>query len=455
MKSSKVVVSILLVFALLLAACSSGGGGSTASEPPAASSDSKGGDAAQPAPAADSGEKVEIRYAFWGMPEEVAVQEALKKRFEELNPNITVKLDLVSSTGDFFAALLTQIAGGKAPDVFYIGEALVSSLASKDVLLDLMPYAQASGLDFSQYFPANLDPMGYQEGHLWAFPKDTTPYMMYYNKDLFDKAGVPYPTPDWTWDDFVEKAKALTIKADNGRVSQYGYAADLGWPPMITTIYKNGGTVMNDDRTAFTLDQPESIDAIEKTRRLMYEDGVAPSPEGLQGLGVGNMDLFNSQKAAMISGGRWVAFFAQPLKANWGVVPFPAGKPGSPSPLLFVTLAAPKTTKYPEQAWKFIEFSISEEGQKIISSTGLGLPVRKSVLDEGGWLLGNEPKEHIGIYRGELEKAASLPFHPEWAKTIDEIMWRETDTVFRNKASAADAVAKMVTEANKVLAESK
>jgi multiple sugar transport system substrate-binding protein len=393
-----------------------------------------------------SGKKVEIRFAFWGVPEEKEVQEKLKNRFEELHPNITVKLEHI--TGDYYPPLLTQIAGGNAPDVFYIGEAMVSSLADKGVLMDLMPYAKKDNVDFNAYFEEILKPVGVDENKMWAFPKDTTPYMMYYNKDLFDKAGVEYPTEDWTWKEFEEKAKALTI-TENGKKTQYGFAQDLGWTAYMTAIYRNGGNILSEDHKSFALDDPKTMEALEWFKDLMYKDGgVSPSPEGLKSLGVGQQDLFNSQKAAMISGGRWISFFIKDVKAKWGVVPFPKNSDDAASPLLFVTLAAPKATKHPKEAWEFIKFVTSEEGQKINASTGLGMPVLKSVTESGEWLQAGEPKEHIDIYTNQMNQARNLPFHPQWGKTIDELAARELDKFFRNKATVEDTVKKIAEEGN-------
>jgi multiple sugar transport system substrate-binding protein len=423
-KVTKTIISFIALFTLILSvACSSQSNNSS-----------------------KDGDKVTIRYAFWGLPEEKDVQEKLKERFEELHPNITVKLEHIA--GDYMGPLLTQIAGGNAPDVFYIGEALVSNMADKGVLLNLMDYANADSFDFNDYFQATLEPVGYKEGNLWAFPKDNTPYMIYYNKDMFDKAGVAYPTPDWTWQDFEAKAKELTVRKD-GKTTQYGYAQDLGWTAYMTAIYSNGGTLMSDDGKSLTFDDPKTMEALQWYKDLMYKDGgVSPSPEGIQSLGVGQLDLFNSQKAAMLSGGRWISFFIRDLEANWGVVPFPKGNEEAASPFLFVTLASPKATKHPEEAWEFIKFVVSEEGQQINAATGLGMPVLKSVTEEGSWLQEGESEEHIKIYTDALMNAKSLPFHPQWAKTIDEIAARELDSFWRNKATIEDTVQKVLKEAN-------
>jgi len=422
------MLSLMLITLLLLAtACGNQSNGSDS----ASSADASGKPTAS--------KNVNIRFAFWGTPEEKLVQEKIKDAFEKEHPGITVTLDHVSSANDFPASVLTQIAGGNAPDVFYIGEALVSSFVKKDVLFDMLPLAQESNLDFGDFFPALLDPMGYNQGRMWAFPKDATPYMMYYNKELFDKANLPYPTGDWTWDDFNKTAQALTVK-DGGKTSQFGFAQDLWWGPLITSIYKNGGKLLSDDGKSMLLDDPKVIEALEWYKSLMFKDGgVSPTPEGLQGTGMSTVDMFLAGKAAMVSGGRWVSYSLEPLNGKWGVVPFPQKTDGA-SPLLFVTLAMPKNTEHPKEAFEFIKFYVSQTAQEINSATGLGMPVLKSVTNSGKWLLQGESQEHVEIFFDQLNKAKSLPFHPLWSKTIDEILMRELDPALRDLTSVQDAL---------------
>jgi multiple sugar transport system substrate-binding protein len=147
-----------------------------------------------------------------------------------------------------------------------------------------------------------------------------------------------------------------------------------------------------------------------------------------------------------------LSFFIRPLKAKWGVVPFPKSKE-SVSPLMFVTLNIPKNTKHPQEAWEFVNFAISKKGQEINSATGLGMPVLKSVTQSGSWLLPGEPKEHIQIFMDQFNNSKMLPFHPQWAKTVDEIAARELDSAFRNKVSMEEAAKKIDEQANVELAK--
>jgi multiple sugar transport system substrate-binding protein len=322
----------------------------------------------------------EIRYSFWGLPEEVSVQEELKAAFEEQQAEITVDLDHVAEAGEFVSLMLTQIAGGNPPDVHYIGEARVPSFAERGAILDLMPYVERDGLDLDAFFDRVITPVMDDDGHLWAFAKDTTAFMWYYNKTLFDEAGVDHPTIDWTWDDMVAAAEALTQDTTgDGRIDQWGHALGTGWTTWVSAVLSNGGEVLNEERNECLLDQPAAYEAIQNMADLMHEDPiVAPSPEIITGMDVGTIDMFNGGQAAMFDAGRWGAFFAEGLDDayEWGVAPFPyMSEPRTSA--LFVTLAIPHNASNPDAAWEFIKFVLSEEGQRINAATGLGLPPKR------------------------------------------------------------------------------
>lgn len=396
-------------------------------------------------------EQVEIRYAFWGIPEEVEVQEKIVEAFEAEHPHIKVQLDHISAAGEFGASILTQIAGGNAPDVFYAGEVQIDPYVQRDVLLDLMPYAEEDGIDFDAFFQPTLQAVGVEDGHMWAMPKDNTPVMMYYNKNMFDHAGLDYPEPGWTFADFENAAKALTISGDNGRTKQYGYSGDLGWVAMYPFIFKNNGDVMDDDGN-FTMNSPEVIESLEFMKGLM-DKGYAPTPEGMADMDVGPLDLFNSERAAMVPGGRWMAFFVKPLVeemgSEWGVVPYPTNAPDAPTSLHFVSLVAPHNTEHPKEVWEFLKFyGYSKEAQKLNGSTGLGIPVLKEVTEEGEWLVEGEPEEHIDIYYNEFLTAKELPVNADWALLVDDIQWGYLDQYFRGSISIEEAVQNIDKDAN-------
>ncbi|MBO1752128.1 sugar ABC transporter substrate-binding protein [Actinotalea sp. BY-33] len=389
---------------------------------------------------AAAGGETTIRYAFWGVPEEVEVQEQLKAAFEAEHPEITVELDHVSDAGAFGANMLTQIAGGNAPDVFYVGEALVSSFGQRGVLEDLMPYIERDGVDLEAYIDGTVQPLVTPENEMFAFPKDNTPMMVYYNKRLFDEAGVEYPSDDWTWEEMRTAAEQLTVREGN-QVRQYGIDYGAGWTTYMPTVYSNGGTLFNEDRTASTYADPATAEAVQAIADLwLTEPAVAPSPDAFAEMGLNGTDLFLSGRLAMQLNGRWNAFFIRDLEDEWGVAPMPSLEEGKTTSL-FVTLAVPENSQNKDAAWEFVKFVVSEEGQRINSPTGLGLPVLESLVEDGpSWLLEGESEDNAAVYLDSLtNRVEPLPFHPQWSETVDEIAVRELDAVWRGESTAAEA----------------
>ncbi len=395
---------------------------------------------------------VTLTYAYWGQPSEIAAQEAIIEAFHAQNDHIRIESEHVSSTPEFNAAIMTRIAAGNAPDIFYIGEVLVESHIQMGTLLDLLPYAQESGFDLEKFWPSLLPPMGYDEGHLYAIPKDCTAMMIYYNKAMLDAAGIPYPTPDWTWDEYAEMVNKLTIKDDTGRVTQYGSAGDSGWPTWLGFAYKNGGQLIDPETGRLIPDDPKTIEALQRYMDLGLVDGAMPSPDQLASLGNSTpQDLFMSNMAATMIAGRWQTFFFKEFEGEYGYINFPNTDSGNGTGMLFVTLAAPVTTQHPKEVWEFLEFYCGELGTTLNTNLGLGMPVTEELAEKGVWMLEGETEAQKEMWMTELRNTKPLPFHTEWGMIIDEIFNRHMTDAARGVTTVAEALKVSAEEANAYL----
>ncbi|MBN1811726.1 MAG: extracellular solute-binding protein [Anaerolineae bacterium] len=152
-------------------------------------------------------EPVTIRFA---RPDaEDAYYETMIAEFNEIYPHITIED-------------IPDYAYYEDVDAFFISPFALSFFLEREALLDLNPIVQQDdAFDLSDFYPATLE-LFTRDGQLWAIPAGVTVQVLYYNQDLFDQYGVPYPQPDWTWDDFLEKAQALRDPGAN--VFGYGYA---------------------------------------------------------------------------------------------------------------------------------------------------------------------------------------------------------------------------------------
>src|SRR5918995_1096917 len=164
------------------------------------------------------GEEITITYGIWDSAQLPAV-EAQAAAFKELHPNITIEPQVVP-WDDYWTKLQTGVAGGATYDVFWMNADGLPVYASQGALVSIQGMVDDGSIDVDAY-PESLRSLYTFEDTVYGIPRDFDTIALFYNKDLFDKAGVEYPTGDWTWDNLRAAAEALTIKDG----SQWGYAS--------------------------------------------------------------------------------------------------------------------------------------------------------------------------------------------------------------------------------------
>ncbi len=190
---------------------------------------------------------VTLTYAFWGDPEELKLVKDTVAKFENLNKDIGIKL-LHTEHGHYNEKLQTLMVGGTAPDIMYLMDFDLYSYANKNTLLNLQPLVdrdKARDLDMSDFFKVLIDTYTYK-GNIYALPRSWNPFVLYYNKDLFDKSGVSYPDGTWTWITFLNAAKKLTKDTDqDGFLDEFGFHVPGEWPLF---VWQNKGKIFNKTR---------------------------------------------------------------------------------------------------------------------------------------------------------------------------------------------------------------
>jgi multiple sugar transport system substrate-binding protein len=204
---------------------------------------------------------------------------------------------------DYYTQVQTQIAGGVGADLYWIDQDNMSLAADgvflpiDDCVADAAP--QTAG-DLSDYYPGILQ-IAQFEGATYGLPWISAPVVVFYNRGLFDAAGLEYPTGDWTWNDFMSMAEALTLDTDgDGAIDQWGFSAN-GWPPPHIFIWQAGGDVMSEDFSESPIDSAEAIEGVEFYLNLAYNPAVAPSRDVIAEQGFGEM--FKAGKVALFMGG--------------------------------------------------------------------------------------------------------------------------------------------------------
>jgi multiple sugar transport system substrate-binding protein len=215
------------------------------------------------------------------------------------------KIEVLSVPSDYYVKLSTYIAAKKTPDFFWLTQELISKYAKMGAITDITDKLESSSnLTKEQYYPGVLKSAMY-EGRCYGLPWIANPLIVFYNQDLFDEAGIPYPSPDgeWTWDEFIDIAKRLTTtKADafGNEYKQYGYVVD-GWPNIETFIWAGGGDIIAENGVDILLDSQESINGLAILSKIL-KAGISPSYSEVSSLGSNNV-WFEKQRAAMFMGG--------------------------------------------------------------------------------------------------------------------------------------------------------
>jgi multiple sugar transport system substrate-binding protein len=396
-----------------------------------------------------SGGRVSIRYFRWADPPEHAATEAAIARFEELNPEIDVKLEY-TSWGGYGSKLQTLIAGRDAPDVFALSGAFFHDLRKRGALADLTPLVERDrSVHLQDFYRPPLE-LFTHDGRLYGLPRDFNVVALFYNRDLFDRAALSYPDTTWTWEDLRRNAIALTRDLDgDGRLDQWGLQVsndmEICWA---NYIYQNGGRILDPTRRMCLLGSPESVGAIEFLRGLLYVDKVSPSPIEMESL---SDAPFRNGRIAMITSGSWTLQKLDETEGfRYGVAPLPRG--GRRAAVANgVANAISARSGHPESAWRFVTFLSGDEGQRLLARSGTSIPALKRVAESDDFLAAGRPDVDRHVFLRSMVYAETLPFTPgiaRWAQAALSALER----VWLDEVTPAEAMAAAAPEIDAILA---
>ena len=254
-------------------------------------------------------------------------------------------------------------------------------MLSKGVLLNLEPYLEKSQLvGVEDFFPQTVEPYRWDgkhfgQGPIYGLCKDWSPdFLIFYNKNLFDEAGIPYPDGSWTRAEFVEIARRLTKRDEQGRIIQFGVYNNANpeqW------IWQSGGRIFSADRMRVLLESPEVIEALQFAADLSTRWHVAPG-YAEQAQSPVNV-MFETGRVAMCFYGQWfVPQFRKNIKSfAWGVTTPPRHKVDIYLSGGMVGYGIYAHTKHPQEAWRFMEYLVGPQGQEAIAEIGWNIPGRR------------------------------------------------------------------------------
>lgn len=329
-------------------------------------------------------DKVTLKFMGWeASPFETSITEQSLEQFMEENPNIKVEYTPVA--GEYPAKLLTMIAGDAAPDVFFIASDSYRSFQKRGVLLNLTEYFNKE-MYIDEFIPLARDKM-LIDGKIYGVSSCDVSPVLFYNKKLFDEAGLPYPPNDpekaWTWDEFLDVCKQLTVRK-NGKTVQYGVSGfTIEWVSAFSAMVKsNGGQIFNEDYTELLLDSPEAKEALIEIKNLQAVYGVSPLViANVQQGGISSTQMLQTGRLAMLVDGSWTLQQLAQMDFPVGIGVLPKFKEPVTIGQAHLYSAWVKT-KHPDEAWKLIKFVSSREYQTKLVRTGIWLPNRMDMYEE-------------------------------------------------------------------------
>lgn len=433
MKFKKVMALVLasaMVFSMAACGGDSGSSGETKKEDSGDSGESDGG---------------ELSVSIWDTNQEPGLKEILADFTEETG--IKTKLTVVK-WDEYWTMLEAGAQGGSLPDVFWMHSNESERYMSNDMLLDLTDKIAESDKIDPENYPEDIWGLYTYDDKYYAVPKDVDTIALWYNKTMFDEAGLAYPTADWTWDDVSEAAKKLT--KDDG--SQYGLAVrnDNNQAGYYNLVYDNGGYIINEDKTKSGWDDPKTIEAM-KTLEGWIKDGVMPSIETMSENG--EDVLFQSGKAAMVLQGSWmVAAYRdnEYTAANCDLVELPKNAETGRRASVYNGLgwAAAANGEHTEEAWKLLEYLGSEEAQKKQAELGVTMSAYKGTSD--AWA--KSADFNLQAYLNMMDDMEIRPYSKTtvtWENEDNEIL----KSVYTGEKTMEEACKEMADQMNEKLSE--
>lgn len=369
----------------------------------------------------DTGNKV-LRVLNWGNTEEEKIANEAIARFNENNPDVEVKQTCVpvTSWSDFIQKWITMSTSGEAPDVINIGLEAVQMAVSNDLLMPLDEIV-SEDQDLSkvkeEYAPVLLDGFSVDD-NLYGLPNGTQTMVMYYNKTMFDEAGLEYPKDGWTWDEFYEDAKKLT-KSDG---SVYGFGLSSSYF-QLTPWWSTNNTALVDENQNPALNSKKMVESVEFLDKLVKEK-VTPDP-----ISSDVYTMFSSKQLAMVGAGRWVLNTWQDAgltNADFDCVQWPVNeKEGS----VFGGAAwcISKNTENKELSIELLKSLVSEETLKAVAAGGQQVPPTESLATDTE-IIGTTPDNIEGIWKAVT--VASPVAAPTYFGDLEQTTLRCMEEVF-------------------------
>ena len=410
----------------------------------------------------------ELVFTYWGSPFERQAVKKVIQQFNRQHANIRVRAQHIPNS-NYATKLLTMVAAGTAPDVAYIPDAMISKLASAGRLMDLSDYFQHDS-EASNRMPQIYYKL---QDQIIGTSAAIETIILYYNKQVFDQAGLAYPPATaeeaWSWQEFVAICQKLTTDRhgydatnpnfDAEHITTYGVAFPQAELFTLPFIYSNGGQVASDDGQKLLLNQPEAVEALRKMQDLIYRYHVAPTPSTLESMPSSSF-MLQTGKVAMDITGHWQILDLSQMGFDWGMGVLPYFK----QPITIICgapLGIFTSSKHPEEAFQLFK-ALGDTASNDLFGNGLWMPLHVEDYTDptrvSQWL-NSKP----GVYPAEARSVLvdyTINYTPRqipmywlrnYGQMLDEAITPALSLMWAGEANAQQAMDQAVKEGQKLL----
>lgn len=369
----------------------------------------------------------------------------IKSDFEKAS-GLTVNPQAPVPFSDYQTRFRTLIAGGSPPDLMRLNDDFLREMSDKKTILDVDAYVKKDNLDASGYFEKVFDFTSLPNGRA-GLALGSAPRVMFYNKTLFKEKGVPLPpttwtSEGWTWDDFLETAKALTTNEVWGTVVVKDTAFENIWST------NNGGDgIFSQDGKKFALSDSEGVEAMQWAADLSLVHKVAPPWADIAGEQA-EQQLFAAGRTGMLLSAMSIVSYLEKNITNfeWDIAPIPA-RVNQYTEGSMVVMVIPAKAKNPDGAWEFLKYITGPEGGKAFAENRICVPLSRKAAEsivpgadgpENIQLFAEAAANNRNVYSTTATAAAVAIYRPQLQRAlIGEITVKEALTSSRAQVEAA------------------
>jgi multiple sugar transport system substrate-binding protein len=373
------------------------------------------------AAACDDGqdEVTRITVMVSGDPEEIEAYRAVIMAFNRSQTAIDAELLPFADRDELIVRLSTSIAGGEPPDLFLMNYRYYGQFAARDALEPVDAYLEGSeAFSAEDFFGTAMTPSRW-EGRQVCLPQNVSSLVVYYNADRFAEAGLPLPAEGWTWDDMVRSAQALTRDDDgDGTTDVYGLGVDPEIIRLAPLIWSNGGSLVDDEAapTRFDFDA-SAVTAMQRFIDLRSLHEVTPTDEEAESEDLESRFL-NDRLGMLMESRRVVPTLRTISSFGWDVAPFPVMRERV-SVLHSDAYCITAGSDAKDASWRFIEFALGPEGQRITAEAGPTVPSLRSVADSDAFLDPAALPSHSEVFLEQIPRLRAVPVVSTWPEIED------------------------------------